>query len=236
MNHFNVVHRISIGHIRLKLKHSFKRWRRWTSKQLVQSGIGTINNSSDAFGDIFHKTFVVCRQNPIPRVPCVLSIIFTGWYNSSCFYPYHVSKMMARFWMCIKQRTFWHLWDYFHSVSRIVFAPWTGNRSLGNVTWSTIEILKDGWIWIWCRKTSEIIPRNWLISIKSDGRKLKNAIVIRNKMVFIPQPILNWSRPGEVRQRTNSSIFLAHIFIHSPIDKIVEAVINLHPWRSWKKK
>lgn len=29
-------------------------------KKLVQSRIGTINNSSDAFGDIFHKTFVVC--------------------------------------------------------------------------------------------------------------------------------------------------------------------------------
>lgn len=81
------------------------------------------------------------------------------------------------------------------------------------------KILKDGWIWIWCRKTSEIIPRNWLISIKSDGRKLKNAIVIRNKMVFIPLPVLNWSSHGEVRQRTNSSIFPAHIFIHSRIDK-----------------
>lgn len=95
------------------------------------------------------------------------------------------------------------------------------------------KILKDGWIWIWCRKTSEIIPRNWLISIKSDGRKLKNAIVIRNKMVFIPLPVLNWS--SHVRQRTNSSIFPAHIFIHSRIDKTTEAVMNLHPWRSWKK-
>lgn len=76
------------------------------------------------------------------------------------------------------------------------------------------KILKDGWIWIWCRKTSEIIPRNWLISIKSDGRKLKNAVVIRNKMVFIPLPILNWSSHGEVRQRTNSSIFPS-TYIHT---------------------
>lgn len=80
------------------------------------------------------------------------------------------------------------------------------------------KILKDGWIWIWCRKTSEIIPRNWLISIKSDGRKLKNAIVIRNKMVFIPLPVLKYDR-GQIHQ------FSQHIYSY-----IVELTKPLRRW------